>query len=134
MSLEIQTPWARTSDTTVRSCGYFTVANRSADADRLVSASSPISRCVAICGIKVVGPNIAMGILKDGLKVPGETTITLRPRGYHLFFIGAKQRLKPGEKVPVTLTFEKSGERTLMFEVRAPGPVAKETLVEGVKS
>jgi hypothetical protein len=134
MSLEIQTPWARSSDTTVRSCGYLTVVNRSASADRLVSASSPISRCVAICGIKVVGGNIAMSVLKDGLRLPGETTIAMRPRGYHLYFIGATQKLKPGDKVPVTLTFENAGEQTLMLDVRAPGPVAKETLVEGVKS
>ena len=33
MSLEIQTPWARSSDTTPRACGYFTVANRSGEAD-----------------------------------------------------------------------------------------------------
>ena len=90
---------------------------RSGEADRLVSATSPIARCVAICGIKVVGGNISMRILKDGLRLPGETTITLRPRGYHLYFIGARQGLKAGAKVPVTLTFEKAGVRTLEFDL-----------------
>ncbi len=134
MALEIQKPWARTSDTTWRFCGFVTLANRSPTPDRLISASSPIARAVVLCGIRVVGGQIAMRTMKNGLNVPGDSTITLRPRGYHLYFLGAKPKPRPGEKVPVTFTFEKAGERKVMLTVEAPGPVGKETLSEGAKT
>jgi copper(I)-binding protein len=135
MSLEITKPWARASDRTLwRFCGFLTVTNRSATPDRLIAASSPGVRCVAVCGIKVVGGRIAMRLLKSGLVLPAGTTITMRPRGYHLYFLGAKLRPARGTKVPVTLTFENAGEQQIMLDVQVPGPVGKETLHEGVKS
>ncbi|HZQ01905.1 MAG TPA: copper chaperone PCu(A)C [Reyranella sp.] len=135
MAPQIEKPWARASDrTSWRFCGFVTLVNRSSTPDRLIAASSPIARAVAVCGIKVVGSDIAMRALKGGLGVPADTTITLKPRGYHLYFLGAKPRPKPGDKVPVTLTFEKAGEQKIMLDVHAPGPVGKETLHEGVES
>lgn len=131
MPLEIQRPWARASDQkNWRFGGFVTLVNRSSTPDRLIAASSPIARGVAICGIKVIGNRTAMRALKDGLKIPAGTTITLRPRGYHLYFLSARPRPKHGEKVPVTLTFEKAGEQKIMLEVEAPGPVGKESLHE----
>ncbi len=134
MPVELQQPWARASDQSWRFAGYVTFANRSSTPDRLVSASSPIARAVVVCGIKVVGSKIGMRMLEDGLRIPADTTITLRPRGYHLYFLGTKRRPEQGEKVAVTLTFEKSGEQEILLEVRAPGPVGKETLHEGFQS
>ena len=134
MPVELQQPWARASDQSWRFCGYVTVANRSATPDRLISVSSPIAREVVICGIKVEGSKIAMRTLEGGLRIPANTSITLRPRGYHLFFLGTKRRPEQGEKVAVTLTFEQAGEQEIMLEVRAPGPVGKETLHEGFQS
>lgn len=131
MALEIQKPWARTSDTASwRFCGFVTLANRSSTPDRLIAASSPIAKAVVVRGIKVVGGNIAMRTFKNGLNVPADTTITLKPRGYHLYFVGATPPAKRGDKVAVTLTFEKAGERKVMLDVQEPGPVGKETLLE----
>jgi copper(I)-binding protein len=134
MPLEFQKPWARTSSKTTRLCGFLTIANRSSAPDRLLSATSPVARTVVLCGIKVMGATMSMGVLKDGLKVPAESTITLRPRGYHLCFLGTKRRPEPGDKVPVVLTFEKAGEQTFLLDVQAPGPVGKETLNEGAQA
>jgi hypothetical protein len=131
MTIEIQLPWARSSDKMRRRfCGFMTIANRSEIADRLVSAASPASRCIAICGIKVVGSQTTMRTLKNGLAIPANTILTLRPRGYHLYFLGTGNWPKRGEKVPVTLTFEKAGRREIMLNVEAPGPVGKEALNE----
>ena len=131
MSLEIQKPWARASDTKPwRYGGFLTLANRSPTPDRLVSATSPLACSTLIYGIKVVGPNMTMRRLEDGLRIPGDTTITLRPRGYHLFFLGTKPRPKVGDKVPVTLVFEKAGEREIVLDVQGPGPVGRQILLE----
>ena len=62
---------------------------------------------------------------------PPDTAITLKPRGYHLLFQELKKPLALGERVPVTLTFEKAGTRQIELLVEAPGPVGNETLYEG---
>jgi copper(I)-binding protein len=42
--------------------------------------------------------------------VPAKGKTELKPGGYHIMLLGLKQDLKPGEKVPVTLKFERGGE------------------------
>ena len=134
MPLEIQRPWARASDdSSWRFCGFATIVNRSETDDRLVSATSPAARGLVICGIKVVDSDIRMRALTGGLAIPAHTTITLRPRGYHLYFLGAKPRPQPGDRVPVTLTFEKAGNVEIVLETAVPGPVGKEALIEGAQ-
>jgi copper(I)-binding protein len=55
----------------------------------------------------------------------------MKPRGYHLFFEELKAPLVRGDRVPVTLTFEKAGTRQVELIVEAEGPIGNETLMEG---
>ena len=56
MSIDISRPWARTSPTAASQAGgYFTVANKAREADRLIAAESPAASKIEIHGIKVVG-------------------------------------------------------------------------------
>jgi hypothetical protein len=129
MTLEISRPWARAA-TTVENMGggFFTVENKGDEPDRLMVASTPAAEKVEIHAIKVVGPNIKMQPLNKGLAIPPLTTITLKPRGYHLVLTGLKGPLVVGAKVPVVLTFEKAGTRTVEMEVQAPGPIGADVL------
>jgi copper(I)-binding protein len=52
----------------------------------------------------------------------------LKPRGYHLQMKGLKAPLVAGAKVPVVLTFEKAGTRTIEMDVQAPGLVGEDAL------
>ncbi len=131
MSLDIAKPWARTASAPARDgAGFFTLTNESAAPDRLIAAASPAAQKIEIHAIKVVGGSIAMRRLDDGLKVPPHTTLTLKPRGYHLLLTGLTQPLAVGARVPVTLTFETAGRRDVELLVEAPGPIGAETLVE----
>ena len=58
-------------------------------------------------------------------------SIPLKPRGYHLLFEQLARPLGQGERVPVTLTFEKAGTRQIELLVEAPGPIGNDALVEG---
>jgi copper(I)-binding protein len=100
--------------------------SRSRSADR---GGSPAASKVEIHGIKVVGYGIRMRLLEKGLGLPADTAITLKPRGYHLF-MEVKAPLAQGQKVPVTLTFEKAGTLRIELVVEAPGPVGNQTLWE----
>jgi periplasmic copper chaperone A len=133
MTLEISHPWARAATTAERTGGgFFTVAN-TGDADRLVAASADAAEKVEIHAIKVVGPDIKMRPVEKGIACPAGVTITLKPRGYHLLMTGLKAPLVVGTKVPVTLTFEKAGVRTVDLVVEAPGLVGEAILDESLQ-
>jgi copper(I)-binding protein len=130
MSIDISRPWARMSAIEAGEAGgFFTVTNKGREADRLIAAESPVAAKIEIHGIKVIGYGIRMRPMEKGLGLPPDTAITLKPRGYHLF-MEIKAPLAQGQKVPVTLTFEKAGTRQVELVVEAPGPVGNQTLWE----
>ena len=51
-------------------------------------------------------------------------TVKLAPGGYHLMLQDLKGPFKEGEKVPVTLTFEKAGKVAVSLEVQGVGAQA----------
>ena len=130
MSIDISRPWARpSSQGEPRAGGFFTVTNKASEADRLIAATSPAATRIEIQGIKVVGSGITMKLLDQGLRLPPDTAITLKPRGYHLLMDLAAP-LAQGERVPVTLTFEKAGIREVELVVEAPGPINQQAIME----
>jgi hypothetical protein len=132
MTIDISRPWARTSPTAEgQAGGFFVVTNKGGEADRLIAAQSPAAARVELYSIRVVGSGMAMRPMERGLGLPGDTTITLKPRGYHLLFQELIKPLAKGEQVSVILTFEKAGTRQIELVVEAPGPIGDETLMEG---
>lgn len=115
-----------------RAGGFFTITNTGTTPDRLVAAASPLAERVEIHAIKVVGADIEMRPLNDGLVVHPGSTLELKPRGYHLLLIGLKVAPARGTRVPVTLTFEKAGTIEVSLAVSTPGPVGAEILDEAV--
>ena len=131
MSIDISRPWARTSLLSENQAGgFFTVTNKGREADRLIAAESPVSSKIEIQGIKVVGSGITMKPMEKGLGLPPDTAITLKPRGYHLL-LDLKAPIAQGQRLPVTLIFEKGGTREVEFVVEAPGPINNQALMEG---
>ena len=136
MTITISHPWALTGSIVAASgkepgsAGFMTLVNQGGEADRLVGAASPMAEKIEIHGIKVVGPDIAMRRLERGVGLPADTTITLKPRGYHLLMQGLKAPLAKGQRVPVTLTFEKAGSQQVELIVEGEGPISDETLHE----
>jgi copper(I)-binding protein len=131
MSIEISRPWARTpSATALQAGGFLTLTNKAREADRLIAATSPAAGKVELHGIRITGDIMSMRPLDKGLGLPPDTAITLKPRGYHLL-MDLKAPLAKGQRVPVTLTFEKAGTRQIELVVEAEGPISNETLMEG---
>lgn len=136
MTIDIRQPWARTGHTRVKSvsepgvAGYMTLVNTGTEPDRLLGAASPAAETTEIHGIRVAGPDVTMRRLDKGIGLPAATTITLRPRGYHLMMWGMRAPFAKGQRVPVTLTFEKAGIRQIELIVEDEGPIGNETLHE----
>ena len=59
--------------------------------------------------------------LAGGLPIEAGKTVSLAPGGYHLMLMQLKAPLKKGDKVPVTLTFEKAGKVDVTLDVQGIG-------------
>lgn len=89
---------------------YVTIENKGKDADKLISVSSPAAKSAEIHTMAMDGNVMRMREVPHIDITPG-SKITMKPGdGYHIMLIGIKQPLKAGDKVPLTLMFEKSGK------------------------
>ena len=112
----------------------MTIVNDGKSADQLVAASSPVSAEVQIHTVQMENGMMRMRELPEGIAIPAQGRVELKPRSLHIMFIKLQRPLRAGEKVPVTLKFRAGGEQTVMMEVRAmaasmmspmPAPPAK---------
>lgn len=88
---------------------YLTMENKGMNSDRLVSIASPAATSVEIHTMSMDGDIMRMREVSS-IEIKPATAVTMKPGGgYHIMLLGIKKALKPGEKVPLTLTFEKSG-------------------------
>ncbi|HUO53565.1 MAG TPA: copper chaperone PCu(A)C [Rhodoblastus sp.] len=116
-SIKIEQPWARATPAgATTGAVYLTIENKSAAEDRLTSAASDLAATTQIHEMKVVDGIMKMREISSGLPVPAGGSVALKPGGYHVMLIDLKKPLKAGEKVALTLTFEKAGK----VEVQAP--------------
>ncbi len=126
--LQIEKPWARaTVPGAAVGGGYLVIRNAGLAPDRLVGVSSPVSSRVEIHEMAMEKDVMRMREVK-GVDVPAKGAVEFKPGGFHLMFIELKAPLKQGEKVQVTLRFEKAGELKAEFSVEsagAGGPAAK---------
>ena len=108
--LELTDLWTRaTPPGAAAAGGFLTIANHGTEADRLVTVSTPQAEIGEIHEMKVEDGVMSMRELESGLEIPAGETVTLEPGGYHLMFVTLKAPFANGEKLPVTLTFEKAG-------------------------
>jgi copper(I)-binding protein len=116
--VEISEAWMRaTAPGQNTAAGYMTIRNASAQPERLVGGSSEAAAKVGTHVSTKDGDIMRMREVK-GYDIPAKGTFELKPNGAHLMLVDLKKPLKEGEKVPVLLKFEKSGELKVDFEVR----------------
>jgi len=121
-SISIEKPFSRATPAGSKvGAGYMTIINKGTAADRLVSASSPAAGKVEIHEMSMQGNVMKMRGVAGGLPIESGKTISLAPGGYHLMLMGLKTPLKQGDKVPVTLIFEKAGKVDVTLDVQAIG-------------
>jgi periplasmic copper chaperone A len=123
-SLRVSNPFVRATPPGARVAGAFmTIRNQGTEADRLLSASSPVAGLVEIHEMAVEGGMMKMRAVK-GIDLRPGATVELQPGGYHVMLEELKRPLKQGEQVPVQLTFEKAGVIEIKVQVEAMGAAA----------
>ena len=101
--------------------GYLTIKNNGSSADKLVGGSSQVAADVEVHEMTMNKDVMVMRPVSGGLTIPPGQSVTLVPGGYHLMLMNLKAPLKQGERVPITLQFEKAGKVDVVLEVRGIG-------------
>jgi copper(I)-binding protein len=104
--------------------GYLTIENKGAVADRLIGGSAAIASKVEVHEMAMNNGVMTMRALEGGLTVEPGKTVKLAPGGSHLMIFDLKSPLKQGDKLPVTLEFEKAGKVMVSLDVRGIGAQA----------
>lgn len=108
--LTVSDVWARASAGGAGAGAVFlTIANGGAAADRLVSASTPVSQVTELHTHAEVNGIMTMRKI-DGIDVGAAQKVELKPGGLHIMLMGLTSVLKEGDSFPVTLIFEKAGK------------------------
>jgi hypothetical protein len=119
--LQIRHPWSRATPPGAKvAAGYFEIRNNGKQADRLLSASTPVAKKVEMHVTEHAGEVAKMRQLR-AFEVPGRERLALEPNGAHLMLVDLVQPLKKGERFPMTLRFERAGEVEVQFEVQEMG-------------
>lgn len=107
--LRIDHPFARATPPGARSGGiYMTIENGGTAADRLVRVASPAAASVGLHSMTMDGNVMRMRAI-TGLDIAPGAKVTLGSSGYHVMLVGLTKPLAVGDKIPLTLTFEKAG-------------------------
>ncbi|MGJ4950393.1 copper chaperone PCu(A)C [Bradyrhizobium sp. HKCCYLS20291] len=123
--LVISQPWSRATPGGAKTgAGYLTIENKGAAPDRLVAASGEVAGRIEVHEMAVTNGVMTMRPLEKGLVIEPGKVVALAPGGYHLMLMELKGPLKQGDKLPVTLEFEKAGKVAVTLDVQAVGAKA----------
>jgi len=119
--VQIEHAWTRATPPGAKvGGGYMTIKNAGA-ADKLVGASSSVAAKVELHVHINDNGVMKMREVPGGYDIPAKGAFELKPGGAHLMFMDLKAPLKEGDKVTVTLKFEKAGEVKTEFQVGGMG-------------
>lgn len=113
--VKVEGAWARPTVKGQQAGGGF-LAITSPVADRLVGGSTPGAARLELHTMSMQGDVMQMRQV-DAIELPAGRKVELKPGGLHVMFIGLKQPLTVGSKLPVTLRLEKAGEVNVVFEI-----------------
>lgn len=112
----IEAPWAVSmkDDELI----VFMLIHNSAETDTIKSVSSEIAEDAHMA--KFEAPGMQKPETLETLNTPGGEATSLDQDGYHLNLSGLKGKLKNGDIVPVTLSFEETGDIEVQVSVAIP--------------
>ena len=123
--LVISQAWSRATPNGAKVAGGFlTIENKGTSPDKLIAVSAEIAGKAEVHEMTTDNGVMKMRPLDKGLVIEPGKTVKLAPGGYHLMLQDLKGAFKEGEKVPVTLEFEKAGKVAVSLDVQGVGAQA----------
>lgn len=118
-SIHLEQPWVRRAPAVAdsKTAAYVTIVSRATAPDALVSAAADVADAVELHETRSMAGMVMMEPVARIEVAPG-ARVELKPGGYHLMLLGVTRALRPGERVTLTLRFERAGAVTVTAEVR----------------
>lgn len=114
--VRVEHAWIRWLPAGLPSAGYATITNDGDGAVSLTGASSPDYGHVMLHRSRLADGDSTM-VMVHHLDIEAHASAVLAPGGYHLMLTHATRAIKPGDSVPVTLTFAGGATLTVKFSV-----------------
>lgn len=126
--LVISDPYARVSTAMSKSGAAFMVIENHADAeDRLVGASTDAAERAELHTHRDVDGVMQMVEVEEGFAIPAGGSHVLERGGDHVMLLGLTRALHHGDRISLTLSFEKAGE----VVVEVPVDLERQPVQEG---
>jgi copper(I)-binding protein len=122
--ITVSEAWARPAAKGGSDVVYLTLTNHAKTPERLIRAASPIARMTMLHTTKMAAGGVMQMRDVEGIDLPPGKSVSLAPGGLHIMLSGLEQTLKPGQTLPLTLTFASGREITLLVPVRQ-GPAGQ---------
>lgn len=119
-AVTIEKPEIRASlGETPTAAAYLTIRNEGASADRLLGAACACAAMVMPHQTTTTG-GVARMSHEPAVPIPARGAVTFQPGGRHLMLTGLTAPIRAGQKVTITLTFEKSGPMPVRARCTSP--------------
>lgn len=117
--LVVKDAWARATPGGAQiGAVYATIT--SPTTDRLIGVASPTAKTVGLHSMSMDGGVMRMrGVAV--IDIPAGEPVALKPGGFHIMLEGLTQPLQEGQTFPLTLSFEKAGDRQVTVTVMKAG-------------
>ncbi|MDG2531167.1 copper chaperone PCu(A)C [Caulobacter endophyticus] len=123
VEVDVRQAWARpVAAAGMNSAGYMVLANRGRAPITLTGAASPLAREVMVHRTTEANGVSSMRAMTQGLVIPPGGQVAFAPGGNHFMVMGLKRPLKPGERLPLVLTFDGGRKVEALLAVRTGPP------------
>jgi hypothetical protein len=96
----------------------MTLKNEGTDNDALIGAESDVAKMVELHETTMGEGDMMKMSPVATIPIPAGTSVKLEPGGLHVMLIDMQKELTPGDKIKLTLKFEKSEPMTIEAEVK----------------
>lgn len=120
--IHVLDPYARSASPMAKTGAAFMLIENIGDADdRLIGASSPAAKKAELHTHREMDGVMKMIHVKEGFAIAAGETVFLQRGGNHVMLMGLTAPFEQGKTIPLTLTFEHSGE----IEIEVPVDLAR---------
>lgn len=131
-SLTIEHPWSRpTIGNAPNSAAYLKITNSGGTPDTLTGVKSDVAKRVELHMVKMDDGVMRMRAAKDGVTVPANGSVELKPGGVHIMLMGLSRKLTAGQMFDLTLQFKHQGAVPIQVKVKKMGSMGGNTMKDG---
>ena len=118
-TVRVNDAWVRLPAARSRPGGAYFRMEAGSEGTRLLGVSSPAARWIELHETEMSGSTARMKRRKE-IEFPSRGELVFEPGGRHAMLFGIRPKVKPGDRIPLTFSFNVAPPVTVEAEVRGP--------------